>query len=32
MEEWLYNGGTYQLVIFHFLIGIFCYMGQGMGT
>jgi photosystem II P680 reaction center D1 protein len=28
MEEWLYNGGTYQLVVFHFLIGIFCYMGR----
>ena len=28
MEEWLYNGGPYQLVVFHFLIGIFCYMGR----
>ena len=28
MEEWLYNGGSYQLVVFHFLIGIFCYMGR----
>jgi photosystem II P680 reaction center D1 protein len=28
LEEWLYNGGTYQLVVFHFLIGIFCYMGR----
>ena len=23
-----YNGGPYQLIIFHFLIGIFCYMGR----
>jgi len=28
LDEWLYNGGTYQLVVFHFLIGIFCYMGR----
>jgi photosystem II P680 reaction center D1 protein len=28
LDEWLYNGGSYQLVIFHFLIGIFCYMGR----
>ena len=27
MDEWLYNGGPYQLVIFHFLIGISAYMG-----
>ena len=27
-DEWLYNGGPYQLVTFHFLIGIFCYMGR----
>uniref|UniRef100_UPI00260FDF9F photosystem II q(b) protein n=1 Tax=uncultured Thermosynechococcus sp. TaxID=436945 RepID=UPI00260FDF9F len=25
---WLYNGGPYQLVVFHFLIGVFCYMGR----
>ena len=24
----LYNGGPYQLVVFHFLIGIFAYMGR----
>ena len=24
----LYNGGPYQLVVFHFLIGVFCYMGR----
>ena len=28
LDEWLYNGGTYQLVVFHFLIGIFAYMGR----
>ena len=28
LDEWLYNGGPYQLIIFHFLIGIFCYMGR----
>ena len=28
LDEWLYNGGPYQLVIFHFLIGVFCYMGR----
>jgi len=28
LEEWLYNGGPYQLVVFHFLIGIFSYMGR----
>jgi photosystem II P680 reaction center D1 protein len=24
----LYNGGPYQLVIFHFLIGVACYLGR----
>ena len=29
LDEWLYNGGPYQLVIFHFFIGMFCcYMGR----
>ena len=28
MDEWLYNGGPYQLIIFHFLIGIWCYLGR----
>ncbi|KAF3889935.1 MULTISPECIES: photosystem II q(b) protein [Nostocales] len=28
LDEWLYNGGPYQLVIFHFLIGVFCYLGR----
>ena len=28
LDEWLYNGGPYQLVVFHFLIGISAYMGR----
>ena len=28
LDEWLYNGGPFQLIIFHFLIGIFAYMGR----
>jgi photosystem II P680 reaction center D1 protein len=28
LDEWLYNGGPYQLVIFHFFIGICCWMGR----
>jgi len=28
MDEWLYNGGPYQLIVFHFLIGVFCYLGR----
>jgi photosystem II P680 reaction center D1 protein len=28
LDTWLYNGGPYQLVIFHFLIGIFSYLGR----
>jgi photosystem II P680 reaction center D1 protein len=28
MDEWLYNGGPYELIIFHFLIAIFAYMGR----
>lgn len=27
LDEWLYNGGPYQLIILHFLIGIWCYLG-----
>ena len=27
LDEWLYNGGPYRLVVFHFLIGISAYMG-----
>ena len=29
IDEWLYNGGPYQLIVFHVLIGIWCYMGRG---
>jgi photosystem II P680 reaction center D1 protein len=28
LEEWFYNGGPYQLIILHFLIGIWCYLGR----
>ena len=28
LDEWLYNGGPYQLVVFHFLIGVFAYLGR----
>ncbi|MGB7415649.1 MAG: photosystem II q(b) protein [Thermosynechococcaceae cyanobacterium] len=28
MAEWLYNGGPYQLIVFHFLIGIWAYLGR----
>lgn len=28
LDEWLYNGGPYQLIIFHFLIGVWCYLGR----
>ena len=28
LDEWLYNGGPYQLVVFHFLIGISAYLGR----
>ena len=28
LDEWLYNGGPFQLVVFHFLIGIYSYMGR----
>ncbi|MDZ8242375.1 MAG: Photosystem Q(B) protein 1 [Nostoc sp. ChiQUE01a] len=28
IDEWLYNGGPYQLIVLHFLIGIWCYLGQ----
>jgi photosystem II P680 reaction center D1 protein len=29
VDEWLYNGGPYQMVVCHFLLGIYCYMGRG---
>jgi photosystem II P680 reaction center D1 protein len=28
VDEWLYNGGPYQMVVCHFLIGVACYMGR----
>jgi photosystem II P680 reaction center D1 protein len=28
LDEWLYNGGPYQLIILHFLIGVWCYLGR----
>jgi len=28
LDEWLYNGGPYQLVVCHFFLGVCCYMGQ----
>jgi photosystem II P680 reaction center D1 protein len=28
IEEWLYNGGTYQLVVCHFFLGICAYVGR----
>lgn len=26
--EWFYNGGTYQLVVFHFILGVSFWMGR----
>ena len=26
--EWLYNGGSYQFVVLHFLAGVACWMGR----
>ena len=28
IEEWLYNGGPYQLIVLHFLTGIWSYLGR----
>lgn len=28
VPEWLYNGGPYQLIVLHFLVGIFAYLGR----
>lgn len=28
LDEWLYNGGPYQLIVLHFLIAIYAYMGR----
>ena len=27
LDEWLYNGGPYQLIVCHFFIGVCSYMG-----
>ena len=27
VDEWLYNGGLYELIVLQFLLGIACYMG-----
>jgi len=28
LDEWLYNGGEYQLIVLHFLTGVAAYMGR----
>ena len=28
LDEWLYNGGPYQLIVCHFFIGVCSYMGR----
>jgi photosystem II P680 reaction center D1 protein len=28
IDEWLYNGGSYQLIVLHFLIGVSSWMGR----
>merc|ERR1719161_2278490 len=28
VDEWLYNGGSYQLVVFHFILGVSTWMGR----
>jgi photosystem II P680 reaction center D1 protein len=28
INEWVYNGGNYQFVVFHFILGVSCYMGR----
>ena len=28
VPEWLYNGGPYQLIVLHFIIGIWAYLGR----
>ncbi|KAF3667107.1 Photosystem II protein D1 [Capsicum annuum] len=27
IDEWLYNGGPYELIVLHLLLGVACYMG-----
>ncbi len=28
LDEWLYNGGPYELIVLHFLIAIYAYLGR----
>jgi photosystem II P680 reaction center D1 protein len=28
IDEWLYNGGPYELIVLHFLLGVAFYMGR----
>jgi len=28
LDGWLYNGGTYQFIVLHFLTGVCCWMGR----
>ena len=28
VDEWLYNGGPYELIVCHFFIGVCAYMGR----
>lgn len=28
LNEWLYNGGSYQLVVFHFIVGVSAWLGR----
>ena len=28
LDEWLYNGGPYQMIVLHFLLGVASYMGR----
>merc|ERR1711870_114953 len=28
LDEWLYNGGTYQFVVLHFIFAVCCWMGR----
>ncbi|KAK8613437.1 hypothetical protein V6N13_101199 [Hibiscus sabdariffa] len=28
VDEWLYNGGPYELIVLHLLLGVACYMGR----